>query len=345
MSEPSKRIAIFHPYLSYRGGAERKILLLCNALIDKGHDVMFITFDVDVSRTFEELLPKPQNVKVIKRNVFLIFTLFILRKYQILYVSNYPANIFSIFIRASKKIWICNEVALIRSQEMNWKVPKWKILIDKLSVSQFNKCIVNSNHSRKQFIKYYDMSANVVYSGFDVKLLSKLKPIPVKILENKDFILVLTRISHDKNLKFLEDILKFIKAKNPNIFVVLAGTGPDQDFVNNLKLRYNSLIYLGHVSEGEKKWLYRNCNVFSFLPDNEPLGVTIIEALLFDTRIVAFNSGGPKEILEPFPDYLVQDNEEFLTKMLNSKKYLSTDKKNWVNKKFSLSSMLDGMDA
>ena len=345
MSEPFKRIAIFHPYLSYRGGAERKILLLCRALINQGHDVIFITFDVDASKTFKELLPDSKNIRVIKRNVVTILKLFLLKKYHILYVSNYPANIFSIFIRATQKIWICNEVALVRAEEMNWRIPKWKRLIDKWSVSQFNKCIVNSRHSLKQFLKYYTKSAEVVYSGLDVDLLSKLTPIPVKNIGNTDFIFVLTRISQDKNLAFMEDILKFLRAKNLDISVVLAGMGPDQDFVNSLKHRYNSLIYLEHISEGEKKWLFENCKVFPFLPTNEPLGVTIIEALLFDTRIVAFGSGGPKEILEPFPDYLAQDTEEFLSKILSSKKYPSTDTKDWVKKNFSLSSMLEGMDA
>jgi len=342
MLKNSNRIAIIHPFMAFRGGAERKILLLVNHLISKGHDVTLYVLKLKSDQTFKNLLPSNDRIKILKIDIFTPLRLLIINRYDTLYVSNYPANLVSIFLRAKEKIWICNEVALFRSMENGWKVPKYKIIIDRLSVRQFDRCIVNSINTQKYFQNYYKSKSSVIYSGFNIDELLNLESKKIDIPTGFPFIFILSRISYDKNIYELKYILDYIKKKNKLINVIVAGEGPNKDFLLELAIQYDNLKYIGAVSEEEKKWLYMNCEVFAFLPKNEPLGVTIVEALIFGARIVSYNSGGPCEILKDFPSYLADTSLEYLDLLLDGEKYPHELTVHLAKKMFSVNSMLDG---
>jgi glycosyltransferase involved in cell wall biosynthesis len=331
-------VVLFHPYLIYRGGAERKILLFANYLNSIGLSVEIITLDFDRSKTFTELLNEKVSVRILSGNILIrIYQLLFIRCKR-LYVSNYPANIFSILILSKCKIWICNELILERSLEMGWKVSIFKIIFDKFSANFFKKIVSNSKNTQKNIFRYYKKESIIIFPGLDVKALEDLIALSIPGIEG-NFIFTISRISFDKNIRYLEEIISVLKYEKSDIKIVVAGTGPEDIYIKNLAASFPNLIYLGSVSERQKKWLFTHCKKFFFMPKDEPLGVTILEALYFGCSISAWNLGGPSETLATFPKYLHSTNDDFLQSLHNFSAYSKESQVHHIKKNFSVDHM------
>ena len=339
--DPMKAFLIFHPYMNVKGGAERKMFLIYHYLKKRGNTVNLITFDYDSKETFSEGIDA-NDIILVNRSYFL--KQFIVKlgyqKWGTLICSNYPANIYSFFIRARRKIFVCNEVALKRWLELGNSVSKLKTFIDKLSAKQFDNVVANSKNTAREIKNYYVLEPKIVYSGLEMQHMKGLPGRKIPDLEDKEFYFTLSRASFDKNISFLPKLLKHISEHRHDIVMVFAGTGPDQKYLENLEIEYNNFIFLGNVSESEKKWLFTNCRKFLFLPKNEPLGVTLLEALYYGAEIISYNKGGPKEILLPFQEYLV-DTEEIYLEALSSTSplYQRSDIERWLMENFSADNM------
>jgi glycosyltransferase involved in cell wall biosynthesis len=339
--DPMKSFLIFHPYMNVKGGAERKMFLIYHYLKKQGKIVKIITFDYEVEKTFSEGIDA-NDIILINRNLFLNELIFKLRyqKWGTLICSNYPANIYSLCIRARRKIFVCNEVALKRWSELGNSVSKLKTFIDKMSVKQFDDVVANSKNTAREIRNYYVLEPKIVYSGLEMQYMEGLRGKKIPDLEDKEFYFTLSRASFDKNISFLPKLLQHISEHHRNIIMVFAGTGPDQKYLENLEIEHNNFIFLGNVSESEKKWLLTNCRKFLFLPKNEPLGVTLLEALYYGAEIISYNKGGPKEILLPFKEYLVDTEETYFEALSpTSPLYLRSDIESWLVKNFSADNM------
>jgi len=191
--------------------------------------------------------------------------------------------------------WICNEVIplLAPRNGLAWKA---FYSLDKALVRRFDRCIVNSGFTAESFRSWYGGEPERIYSG--VQLYEEIASASVDDAPwisglPERFIFVLSRLEHHKNLSFLETMARAL----PDVPIVVAGRGHDQDYVANLARRTPSVTYLGGVSQLHKFYLYRRAAVFAFLPTAEPLGVTTMEAIGAGTPVVAFNSGGPREVI------------------------------------------------
>lgn len=347
------RICILHPKLVASGGAERKILLLFQELVEKGYDVTFVTHELNKTAVRFSTLSDQVCVWPYRYGKPVDFFVWAarLRKFDVIVASNYPANVVGVLSKIfgrRKLIWICNEIAvtLIRRNSLVWKL---YYQIEKLLMKCVNKTIVNSAYTQQCFSSYYGMPSTVIYSGVDVDRLNKNHNILAEA-SKFDYLFCLSRIEFHKNIEFLSDICNYLKLNHPNLKIVLAGMGDAQNYVAELAATYGNLCYVGSVSEVEKAKYYVNAKAFLFLPHNEPLGVTIMESLAFGVPVVAFNSGGPLEII---------GDDEILGRCCDSKeKYLKainevvTDamkgasevqyRKNHIIMKFSQNAMLNG---
>jgi len=101
------------------------------------------------------------------------------------------------------------------------------------------------------------------------------------------------RIVEYKNFHKIADIL----GKN-NISLVIGGKGPDTNKIDSLSKKYNSVSYLGFISEKEKAYLLENCNAFIIATEHEDSGMTAFEPMLYGKPTISLHSGGLKETIK-----------------------------------------------
>jgi glycosyltransferase involved in cell wall biosynthesis len=308
--------------LSARGGAERKILLLKNYFLYKNLQVRIIVFKYNKNKTFHELINNKDDIVVLSKFSYkpfiwlnLLFYL-LFNKFDYLIASNYPANLFIPFLafKKIKTLWICNEVAVLldRKKSLFWKI---FYVLEKHTVYFFDSIIVNSKNTKKIFSKYYGVKPKVIFPGIDAEKLLGLSPVcPKKFyFKGVKFIFILSRLEKHKNLIFIEKITNYISNLSVKFKIVVAGDGPETCYIQKLEKKFPFLLYLGRVSEEEKKWLYLNSHLFLFLPKDEPLGVTVLEAMFFKCKVIAFKSGGPVETIQKsFFHKLCKNDEDYL---------------------------------
>jgi glycosyltransferase involved in cell wall biosynthesis len=308
------KIAFFHPFLNVRGGAERKLLLICEGFIDQGDDVELFVAKLDRSHTFHELIPKQLKIREIRcfNLLFWIFRIFcklIGSKYDLLIASNFPANIplifYKIVARKAKIIWICNEIIL-----SSW-LRKFFFLFEKKWIDRFDQIIVNSQFTASKMRILYHLDPIVIYSGIQLSSIFDLTGIRsiITSLKSGSYLLILSRAEEHKNLRFIPCICQLF----PDQSVVFAGTGRDAALLRNFASQYANFTYLGEVNPDEKCFLYQNCILYAFLPHEEPLGVVVMEAIAANKPVIAFASGGPLEIiLHKQNGFLCKSEEEYI---------------------------------
>lgn len=298
-------IAILHPRLTERGGAERKILILYEALKARGEKVEFLTQDLDAASTFAHMVDA--RIRVVPPRFPKLIEFFRMARrladYDFVVASNSPAHIpavISKLLRRKKIVWICNEVAVLlnRRESLFWRA---YYAIERRLVRCIDDVIVNSRSTQRYFEGYYRHPARIVYSGLDFDLLHSLDMAEAPpIAEDRPFVFILSRMEAHKNIRFLSRLAPFMAQRHPDLRLIIAGTGSEREWVETFAKTHDSCLYVGPLSEAQKVAYLKKARLFAFLPEDEPLGVTMMEALYFGTPVVAFNQGGPTEIIR-FP--------------------------------------------
>lgn len=337
-----QKIAMIHPNLFERGGAERKLILMSKYLIDKGYKVDLIVKTYNKETTFKEFIDRRLNIIEINTSKLKwfkkVFKKLKQNRYDIIVAHNYPANIpiglYKMFHK-TKSVWVCNEVAtlLYRRDSFSWQI---YYKIEQYISSFFDIIIANSNFTAKSIKDYYKKEPKVIHSGVEIKEDIDLSKVDNKIKEltKEPYIFSLSRIEKHKNIALLE------KLSNLNINILVAGKGSEIEYLQELEKKCKNIIYVGAVNEDEKFFLYKNAKVFIFLPLAEPLGVTVMEALSQNTPVVAFNNGGPKEtVLDKKNGFLSNSDEEYISyiKWILDNDFSIDDKvgKEYIFEKFS----------
>ena len=102
--------------------------------------------------------------------------------------------------------------------------------------------------------------------------------------------------------KTIEAIDLIDNKKYPNINFLIAGAGPDQDYLKNIS-KDGRIKFIGKISDDEKwKYLY-DADVFVMPSRNmdgdfEGFGIVYLEANLMETPVIAVNSGGVSDAVE-----------------------------------------------
>lgn len=125
---------------------------------------------------------------------------------------------------------------------------------------------------------------------------------------DKSFIITLAgRIEPAKGQALLIDALA--RLKQPNIKIMLIGDAMEegylQDFKGNIAERElaSQVIFTGFVNNVQDLMAISDCVVLA--TDKETFGMVLIEAMHTGTAVLASNSGGPLEIIEPNKDGLL----------------------------------------
>ena len=139
------------------------------------------------------------------------------------------------------------------------------------------------------------------------------------ILENKEYILSIGRLTRQKNFSLLINCFDKIKKRLPNMNLVILGEGEErkklENQINKLNLK-SSVFMLGYKSNVFNYIYNAKCYISSSLYEDP--GFTLIEAGSLNKIIIAFDSKtGPSEILD-------NSKRGFLFKNLDSNNLVNT---------------------
>ena len=198
------------------------------------------------------------------------------------------------------------------------------------------------NNSRKNFyvsISNADRSPELnyeatIYNGIDKKDFAFNE-------SPDDYLLFFGRIHHDKGTREAIEIAKKARRK-----LIISGIIQDQKyfdeyvapFINN-----DDVVYAGVSGPGKRNELLRNAYALLHpINFNEPFGLSVAEAMMCGTPVIAFNKGSMKELIEDGKTgFLVNTINEAVGMIINVKEIRRSYCRQWAESKFSKEKMVD----
>lgn len=259
---------------------------------------------------------KRQNIKIIEYNI---------SKYNIIknyynfknIIKNYNINsIYTHFgyerfhaafigkLLGAKVIW--NEHWF----SLNTKFTKVKKLFYKNFVDEFicvSKCIYDSIDTANK---------HLIYNAVNIKKTNKINEQEKKELieklnleTNKKNIIMVAAYRTEKRHDLAINIIKNVTKVTNDIQFIMLGEGPKKEEfinqINELNLT-DSVKIVGHVENVDDYYKISDLSMLTSI--NEPFGYVVIEAMLNYIPVIAFNSGGPSEIITDNSDgYLIRE--------------------------------------
>ena len=133
---------------------------------------------------------------------------------------------------------------------------------------------------------------------------------------NKEMPVVLYtgRISKEKGVLELPGIIRMIRTVIPEVQMVVAGTGPAEE---ELKTVMPDACYLGWVDREVIPDLFKSADILLLPSRFDTFSCVVLEALSCGLPVVAYNTKGPKDILEDSVNgFLVETDEEMAGKVV-----------------------------
>lgn len=154
-------------------------------------------------------------------------------------------------------------------------------------------------------------------------------------LKNKLKLLIVSRISVEKNIFFITDCVKDLK----HVSLVIIGKGPDEDKLK--KIQYNNINFIGKVEHSKLGEYYSHADFFIQPSNNETLGFTVLESLASGTPTIVCKNYSPF-IEENYNGYSYEcNNKESFVNLINSNLNKENLKNNCIeySKKFTWENM------
>src|SRR5262249_10260858 len=123
------------------------------------------------------------------------------------------------------------------------------------------------------------------------------------------------RLSREKGIFELPQILAEARRSLPDLRLVIAGTGPAE---GELKMALPDARFLGWVGHQKLAELYLGLDLFVFPSRFDTFGNVILEALTHGMPAVAYDCKGPKDIVEDgCSGYLVNTIDEMSERIVS----------------------------
>lgn len=170
--------------------------------------------------------------------------------------------------------------------------------IDKKNIKRATYILANSKYTQLQVYNTYGIASELCYLGVDEKLFNYSK-------KEKDIDILFIGSYHPVDgLQYLEDALKNIKNK-PRAKLLLF----ENEWIND---------------DRKMRSLYQGSKIFVALGQNEPFGLSVLEAMSSNIPVIAFDEGGYREmVINNKTGYLIDKNPLQLSKKID---YLLSNK-------------------
>jgi glycosyltransferase involved in cell wall biosynthesis len=132
--------------------------------------------------------------------------------------------------------------------------------------------------------------------------------------KRKPVILYAGRISKEKGVLEIPGIAGMIRSVHPDAQMVIAGTGPAEE---ELKQLFPDATYLGWVEQQYLPALYLASDIMVLPSRFDTFSCAVLEALSCGLPVAAYNTKGPKDILQhDVNGFLVQTAEEMAARVI-----------------------------
>jgi glycosyltransferase involved in cell wall biosynthesis len=156
----------------------------------------------------------------------------------------------------------------------------------------------------------------------------------------EDYLLYFGRIHHDKGTAEAIDIAKKSKKK-----LLIAGIIQDEGYYKSqIEPQLNDQIqYIGHAGPEKRKELLGNATALLHpINFNEPFGMSVAEAMMCGTPVIAFNKGSMPELIKhQKTGFLVNSVNEAAEAVDQLKNIVRKDCRDWAASNFSSEKMVD----
>lgn len=270
---------------------------------DKKNEYYYIDYERnEFNKSNLVLLDNP--FKILKTYLWHLFLPPRLKKYKYDFIIDFVTSPF-LFSANQKIILVVYDLTLHLFSKTH---PFNRVLFDKLffknSLKRVYKIIVPSESTKRDLMKYYSVSEDrimvifipIKYTPVNKSLISK------KVNFNYPFILNINTIEPRKNISSL--ILAFNdlkKQKEITHKLVICGElgwkyKPVLNLVKEIELQ-KEVIFMGYVTEEEKKYLYSKADVFIYPSLYEGFGIPVLEAQVYGCPVVASNTSSLPEVV------------------------------------------------
>lgn len=364
LKEVVMNILIITPVGDYRGGAERSIFETIKILTNYGHKLTMVTsnngdFSNEINRFGSKVIIvniRNNYIDIGKKNFLPALFCALRMNYRLFYLVK--KNSFDLILLNSSGIipWIflvilfldLNRVIIqIRAyRKLNILIKfLYKILGKRLTIifnSKFMKnCYINDFENKIPWNKDY-----VLYNPFDLRKFNmKNKNTKLKIrnqlgIKKSDFFIVYVgRIHKSKQIHIIIEALSFIP-KSERIYFAIIGNSVSKEELLYKNFLQKTIIYNNYKKNVKFLGFRKDINVIMntadllILPSKEAFGRVIVEAQACGTLVIAANSGGAVEALDPDLGLLFKEGDvDDLARKINNVLY---DKKNYFNKDFKI---------
>jgi glycosyltransferase involved in cell wall biosynthesis len=316
-----KKIALFHPWLKSKGGAEKVVLEL---LKKSKHKIDVYTWVYDKENTFEEF--EKYNVKVIAPKISqklsrlyvlrgFLFPLGLLKKiplkdYDKLLISTSGVAEFITFRNYKKG----NTVAYVHTplRVANKKIIKWNLenryrsklkkgvyilatrvykMFEKRSWKKLDVVVFNSELSRaraheSRLLKSQDVK--VIYPPISTAGRSKKG-------KDKKYFLYVSRINPPKRQDVLIEAWKKSGVSKKGFRLILVGNVDSKEYGKKIEALIDDrkdIEVLSNISNKDLENLYANCTAGLFVPYQEDFGIVPLEVLSYGKQLIGVDEGG-----------------------------------------------------
>lgn len=351
----AKKIALFHPWIKSRGGAEKFVLKL---LENSKHQIDLYTWVYEPENTFAEFKNYKINIiapkiakKLSRMNVLrgFIFPLGIvkkipLEKYDKLLISTSGMAEFITFRNKKKGNTLAYSHTPLR--EASKEIVKWNLenryrgkflrksfylaavkvyrILERrawrnLDIIMFNSKLSKSRAEERNIIG--TKKIQVVNPPIDFSKFENLKPIKT----GKKYFLYVSRINPPKRQDVLLKAWKEFVEKFPSYHLIIAGTSENKKYFKNLTVlakETKNVEIKTDVSDEELKNLVSGCIAGIFLGYQEDFGILPLEILCANKPLIAVDEGGYVELIEKHPNFHKikerHNNEELISEVEKS---------------------------
>ncbi len=330
------RLAVYHPWLKEKGGAEKVVLELARR---SSHNVTVLTKyyepdetfpgfeDIDVHVLGKNKEPKGFIDRLLRFELGAIFTKIPLNDFDALLVSTSGVGT-SITIRNHSIPTISYTHTPLRTALPEFRAsyrkdvslpmkPVYELAVEffsrleNISYRFFDHVIANSKNTKGRVLERKlasEEDISVVNPGADVE---NNEP-----GSYENYFLYPTRFRRYKRQDLVIDA--FNQTNLDNFKLILAGSNQEEDYVEELKQKAGENIQI-ETDVSEERWseLYENAYTVLFAAENEDWGIVPVEAGSYGKPVISVNEGGPKESVKDGETGFLVDStpEAFAEKM------------------------------
>lgn len=332
----NKKILIIHDRFQFKGGAERLILILANAL---NADLMTEFWEPD---SFNKSEFKGKNLYILAQGEYpkIVWRYFRAQLNFLFKARNYVRNYDTIIFSGNncltaafnckfgtKKILYCHSPVrhvfdlwkLNRSEQKKiWKkIVYYNIgaygikLIYWIGLKMMNITIANSENIKNRLSSFlYHKTDRVVYPPIDIEKFKYQEP--VRHSSEWPYISRGDRVEGAKSeggtgsyylsfgrverLKRITDIVQAFQ-QMPNKKLIIVSGGPDLEKVKTLAQGYDNIKVIGWVSDKELKNYIGKCIATIYIPIDEDFGMSPLESNSAGKPCIGVDEGGLKETI------------------------------------------------